>query len=302
VGDPACAAHALAREADRLVDLGRWDGLAAWLARLPEEPAGRHRREAWTALHQAQRRVAARVMDHLAAAPPRPDAAGPVPGRPPAPTLTVHLLGRLRVRLNGVAVDDRLERSGEQAGAIAACELARSLYNGDLLADAPYEEWSVLPRERLRQAHLDLLDRLSRLYFDQGRYAASAALCRRVVELDPCREDVHQRLIRCYSRQGRPYLALRQYRACAAALRAELDVDPRAPPSGFRRRCGATRPSSPGVAVGGATAAPACATLRRCFPFPGTFVTLRVNASSIRGEARCPSRTTPTGCGWPPAT
>jgi DNA-binding SARP family transcriptional activator len=119
-----------------------------------------------------------------------------------------------------------LERSGGHAGAIAAYEAAGSLYRGDFLADAPYEEWAVLPREGLRLAYLDLLDRLSRLYFDQGRYADSAALCQRTIELDPCREDVHRRLIRCYSRQGRSYLGLRQYRACAVALRAELDVAP----------------------------------------------------------------------------
>jgi DNA-binding SARP family transcriptional activator len=84
----------------------------------------------------------------------------------------------------------------------------------------------VLARERLRLAHLDVLDRLSRLHFDQGRYAASAALCLDVLERDACREDAHRRLIRCYSRQGHTHLALRQYRACVAALREELGVDP----------------------------------------------------------------------------
>jgi DNA-binding SARP family transcriptional activator len=32
--------------------------------------------------------------------------------------------------------------------------------------------------------------------------------------------------MRCYSRQGQPHLALRQYRACADALHRELLVDP----------------------------------------------------------------------------
>jgi DNA-binding SARP family transcriptional activator len=120
----------------------------------------------------------------------------------------------------------RLEAAGEQADAIAEYELAAALYGGDFLADDPYEEWPVLTRERLRLTYLDLLDRLSRLRFDQGSYAASAALCRRIVEHDNCREDAHRRLIRCYSRQGQPHLALRQYLVCAKALRAELDLDP----------------------------------------------------------------------------
>jgi DNA-binding SARP family transcriptional activator len=120
----------------------------------------------------------------------------------------------------------RFERSGQQAAAVAEYELAAALYRGDLLADDPYEDWAVLARERLRLAYLEVLDRLSRLYFDQGRYGACAALCLDMVERDACREDAHRRLIRCYSRQGHPHLALRQYLACAAALRTELGVDP----------------------------------------------------------------------------
>ena len=124
------------------------------------------------------------------------------------------------------AAGRRLEAAGSPAGAVAAYELAASLYGGDLLADDPYEDWPGLARERLRLAHLDVLDRLSRLHFDQGRYGASAALCLDLLERDACREDAHRRLIRCYSRQGHQHLALRQYRACAAALRDELGVDP----------------------------------------------------------------------------
>lgn len=122
----------------------------------------------------------------------------------------------------------QLEAAGELAGAMAEYELTVSLYQGDFLADDPYEEWPVLTRERLRLAYLDTVDRLSHLYFSQGRYAPSAALCQHIVERDPCREDAHRRLMRCYSRQGQLHLALRQYRICVEALRADLGVDPAA--------------------------------------------------------------------------
>ncbi|HEV8649903.1 MAG TPA: BTAD domain-containing putative transcriptional regulator [Actinomycetes bacterium] len=125
-----------------------------------------------------------------------------------------------------VASGRQLEETGELTGAIAEYELAASVYQGDFLADDPYEEWSVLSRERLRLEYLDTLDRLSQLYFGQGSYASCAALCRRIIERDSCREDAHRRLMRCYSRQGQPHLALRQYQACAEALRGELGVEP----------------------------------------------------------------------------
>jgi DNA-binding SARP family transcriptional activator len=120
----------------------------------------------------------------------------------------------------------RLEAAGELSGAVAAYERAVALYQGDFLADDPYEDWPVLPREQLLLTYLDVLDRLSGCYFGQHQYGACVALCRQLVARDPCREDAHRRLMRCYSRQGQPHLALRQYQACVDALHQELLVDP----------------------------------------------------------------------------
>lgn len=118
-----------------------------------------------------------------------------------------------------------LEQSGEPTLAAGECELAASLYQGDFLADDPYEDWAALTRERLRLAYLDTLGRLSQLYLCHTQYASCAMLCQRIIERDPCREDAHRRLMRCYSRQGQPHLALRLYWACVEALRDELEVE-----------------------------------------------------------------------------
>ena len=125
-----------------------------------------------------------------------------------------------------VAGGRRLEAAGDLAGAAAEYERAVALYQGDFLADDPYEDWPVMTREHLLLAYLDVLDRLSGLYFGQHQYGACVALCRLLVERDPCREDAHRRLMRCFTRQGQPHLALRQYQACADALDQDLGVDP----------------------------------------------------------------------------
>ena len=125
-----------------------------------------------------------------------------------------------------VARGRRLDAAGDPAGAAAEYERALALYQGDFLADDPYEEWPVTTREHLLLDWLDVLDRLSGLAFDRHQYGASVALGRLLVERDPCREDGQRRLMRCFVRQGQPHLALRQYRACAAALDRELGVDP----------------------------------------------------------------------------
>jgi DNA-binding SARP family transcriptional activator len=119
----------------------------------------------------------------------------------------------------------RREDAGDIDQATRDYEFAGGLYRGDFLADDPYEDWAALIRERLRLAHLDVLGRLSNLYFNAGHYTACASLCQRIIERDPCREDAHRRLMRCYSRQGQAHLALMQYRMCARALAEELGVE-----------------------------------------------------------------------------
>lgn len=120
----------------------------------------------------------------------------------------------------------RLETRGELAAAVAEYEIAVDLYQGDFLADCPYEDWTTLDRERFQLAYLDTLERLSRLYFSQERYAACVKLCQLLLARDPCREDAHRRLMQCYSRLGESPLALRQYQICAEALCAELEANP----------------------------------------------------------------------------
>src|SRR5829696_2105964 len=59
------------------------------------------------------------------------------------------------------AAGRRLEAAGDPAGAASEYERALALYQGDFLADDPYEDWPALAREYLLLAWLDVLDRLS---------------------------------------------------------------------------------------------------------------------------------------------
>jgi len=118
--------------------------------------------------------------------------------------------------------------SAEFVKAEEAFEAATWLYQGEFLADDPYEEWAIVTREHLRLCYLDALDRLGALRLNSGDYPGCVAACLKLLACDSCREDAHCRLMRCYSRQGQVQLALRQYHSCAAALRTELDVAPAA--------------------------------------------------------------------------
>jgi DNA-binding SARP family transcriptional activator len=116
--------------------------------------------------------------------------------------------------------------SAEPEKAKAAFEAATWLYQGEFLADDPYEEWAIVMREHLRLCYLEALDRLGALRLNSDDYAGCVAACLKLLSYDNCREDAHCRLMRCYSRQGQVQLALRQYHSCVAALRTELNVAP----------------------------------------------------------------------------
>ncbi len=125
-----------------------------------------------------------------------------------------------------VATGRQHEESGLFSAAVAGYEQAASLYQGDFMAEDPYEDWPMLQREQLRLAYLDMLERLGQIYFSQGQYGACATLCQQILARDNCREDAHCRLMRCYSRQSQHHMALRQYQSCIKALADELGVEP----------------------------------------------------------------------------
>lgn len=119
-----------------------------------------------------------------------------------------------------------LERRGDRVAAMREYRAAEALYQGEFMEEDRYEDWLMPQRQGLQDDYLSLLDRLSRYYFDRADYAACATVCGKTLAVDPCREETHRRLMRCYSRQGQPYLALRQYHLCVEALEEELDVSP----------------------------------------------------------------------------
>ena len=120
----------------------------------------------------------------------------------------------------------RLERRGKLAEALSEYETAESLYQGDFLEEDRYEDWLIPQRESLKDRYLVILDRLSGYYLEEKRYTPCIQLCHKILVKDECREDIHRRLMRCYSWQGQRSLALRQYHLCVDALARVLDISP----------------------------------------------------------------------------
>jgi DNA-binding SARP family transcriptional activator/tetratricopeptide (TPR) repeat protein len=104
---------------------------------------------------------------------------------------------------------------------------ATDLYRGDLLPEI-YDEWLDVIRERYRNAYLRCLtERVSEL-----RRGANLALAietaRKVLAIDPWREDVVRRIIAMRYEAGDRAGALREYAEFAKRLRAEMGTEPMA--------------------------------------------------------------------------
>ena len=105
----------------------------------------------------------------------------------------------------------------DEAAAVAAA------YAGDLLPDAIYEEWTQVPRRRLRQRQVELL-----------RHAHQWA---RLIEFDRTDEAAYAALMREALAQGSRHAAIRWYGRLRDALACELGVAPTAETEALYRAC-----------------------------------------------------------------
>jgi DNA-binding SARP family transcriptional activator/tetratricopeptide (TPR) repeat protein len=119
-------------------------------------------------------------------------------------------------RADGIA-DPREER--------VALTVAVENCGGPLLPEC-YEEWILPERERLRQAHLEALERLTVLLEEERDYEAAIRHAEDLLRHDSLREATYRRLMRLHALAGERARALRVYHTCATVLDRELAVEP----------------------------------------------------------------------------
>ena len=109
---------------------------------------------------------------------------------------------------------------------------AVALYRGDFLEDfsapdAPlFEEWQLTQRTRLHEMVLQALGNLVAHHIAQQQYAQGIQHARRLLGLEPWREEGHRQLMLLLALRGQRGAALAQYDACCDALNAEFGVGP----------------------------------------------------------------------------
>ncbi|HRQ41548.1 MAG TPA: BTAD domain-containing putative transcriptional regulator [Chloroflexota bacterium] len=113
-------------------------------------------------------------------------------------------------------------------------EAAVARYRGPFLEgiypqDAPeLETWLQQERERWRLLALTALDRLAQQQSQGGEWEKAITTLRRLLDLEPWREESHRVLMRLLARTGQFNAALVQYETCRTLLEQELGVEPMA--------------------------------------------------------------------------
>jgi DNA-binding SARP family transcriptional activator len=100
---------------------------------------------------------------------------------------------------------------------------------GFSLPDSPdFEEWLLYHQERYLHLTLQALERLLKHYQERGEYERALPHARRVVELDPWREEARRRLMHLLALSGQRAGAISQYELCRRAVAQELGLEPEA--------------------------------------------------------------------------
>jgi DNA-binding SARP family transcriptional activator len=119
-----------------------------------------------------------------------------------------------------------LEKEGRTEEAVAEYEKAIELYRDEYLVEDLYEDWTMVERERLSNAYVDMLDRLAAHYHETGRHQESIQACLRLLEKDPCYENSHRLVMKCYACLGLLIRASHHYQSYKHILQRRLGQDP----------------------------------------------------------------------------
>lgn len=144
---------------------------------------------------------------------------------------TVGFSGEAQVWTDAVELSPEIDETSSPGNA-ERLQKAVGLYRGEFLAgfyirDAPdFESWVAAERERLRGLVVQGLTLLTDHHLNQGELAQGIAAIRRVLALEPWREEAHRQLMRLLARNGQRGAALAQFESCRQILDEELGVEP----------------------------------------------------------------------------
>lgn len=118
------------------------------------------------------------------------------------------------------------QESGDVDVALGLFLSALALYKEDFLRENLYEDWPSERREHLRELWISSMFRVGAICADRCEYADSVRLMKKVLEIDPYRENAYQALMLYLSRAGRRGEAIQLYRYAERLFAQHLAAQP----------------------------------------------------------------------------
>lgn len=119
---------------------------------------------------------------------------------------------------------EALKAADEQTAKTAFFSMIE-LYKGDFVQPF-YSDWCIQQRDLLRKAYLSARQHLAHISWNEDQLEECLTHWQHMLAIDNLLEEAHYGLMRCYLRQGKRGLALRQYQRCRDILLEELGVPP----------------------------------------------------------------------------
>lgn len=126
------------------------------------------------------------------------------------------------------AVEDGLEALRRDQTDVAREQLGRAtdLYRGDFIADEPYADWALTPRELVRGHAVEAFRALAELDIAAGKLAEATRLLVRLADMQPFDAHTHAPLISLLLQRGHRSEAVRRYGALRTRLLRQFGEEP----------------------------------------------------------------------------
>jgi DNA-binding SARP family transcriptional activator len=119
-----------------------------------------------------------------------------------------------------------LQNEGLMMKVASEYEKAIELYRGDYLVEDLYDDWTLVERERLKNAYIDILSWLAAHYLEIGQPQKSIQVCYQILQRDRCHEESYRQLMRCYARLTSYGQVEHHYRLLCDILKHKYDMEP----------------------------------------------------------------------------
>jgi DNA-binding SARP family transcriptional activator len=113
-----------------------------------------------------------------------------------------------------------------------------ALHKDDFLVNFPNIEWALSERDTFRERYLQVLQHVADFNLHEKNYVAAIEYYQEILKTDDCLEEIHCKLMTCYTALKMKDRAMRQYKKCVDTLK-KVQLSPSRETYQWQERIGA---------------------------------------------------------------